>query len=158
MSGNRTTQRSGKDLVILCVEDNLDTLKTMTEYVKEHYSPECRGVRSMDEAMDLVEYGFSPALVLHDCNPLHHPDDDRDSITAGDQLYRFLVENELPVAVLTGQSPEEMMRREPYRSDPPLCWLEKPLTRDDRYKEEIRWKQLDAAVEAYWQWRDGGDP
>lgn len=154
-------QTSGRDdskaPVILYVEDDPDTLETMTDYLRERWSPSSKGVRSLDEAMDLIEEeGFSPDLVLHDCKPLRHPDDERDSLAAGDQLYSFFVSEHLPVAVITGSSPDEMRRQEPYRSDPPLCWLEKPFTQLDRNDGEIRWKQIEEALEAYRASRDGG--
>jgi len=108
----------------------------------------------MATAMRLIEEeDYRPDLVIHDCNPLRYDEDELDSKQAGDDLYAFFVDEELPVVVFSGKAKDEAVHVEPYRSDPPLAWFEKPLVRESLPDGTSRLVQIDEAVEHYLEWK-----
>lgn len=158
MSTNATTRdnQREKDLKFLCVEDNPDILESLLDDVRHRFNPESRGARSFKAAQDLLdEEEFLPDLVIHDCKPLRYDQDELDSEEAGNELYAFFIDKKLPVAVLSGNNAEEMLDKEPYRSDPPLTWLDKPLRSKPLPDGGTCCAQIDEAVEAYLKWRGG---
>lgn len=138
-------------LKILYVEDDPDTLEVIGDYIRRKWSPESRGIRSLEAAMRLFrEEGFRPDLVIHDCSPLYRDADEMDSEPAGDALYALCVEERLPVVVVSGSVQEEKERQLPYRDDPPIAWMSKPLTWESPSDgEKGRWVEIDAAVASF---------
>jgi hypothetical protein len=144
------------DLRILYVEDDLDTLQVVGDYIRKRWSPESQGIRSLEAAMRLLrEDGYRADLVIHDCSPLYREGDEIDSEAAGDALYALCVEEGLPVVVVSGQLREEKEQKLPYRSTPPIAWLSKPLTWESSQDgEEGRWVEIDEAVASYVRWAE----
>ena len=139
---------------VLIVDDDWDTVSILLDYIRSRFGSESRGVRSLARAIHLIgEEGYRPDLVIHDCSPLRYDTDEVDSESAGNELYAFFVDEELPIVVLSGKSEDEMINREPYRSDLPLAWLEKPLKRESLPDGTSRWVQIDEAVGAYLSWK-----
>jgi hypothetical protein len=127
------------------VEDDPQTLEDWLEFMREQdWSGDCRGVRSLEAARELVEDGkYRPSFVIHDCQPLECEDDEVDSEEAGDDLYAFFVEERIPVVVLSGANEATKLQAEPYRSNPPLKWIDKP----------VEAAKILEAVEAYREWK-----
>ena len=131
--------------VVLYVEDD-PSLEPWTDYLRAHYGRGSEGVRSYIAARRKLSQGnFRPDFVIHDCRPLHDDHDQVESQEAGNLLYAFLVDEGLPVVVISASTEEVMMQQEPYRSNPPLGWLSKPT--DERIIHE--------AVELYRRWKEG---
>ena len=153
MTKSKKRTSEGK-IKVLVVEDDEDTVEFIVDYISRNFGSGSRGVRSMATAMDLIEEGkYRPDLVIHDCKPLRYDDDEVDSKQAGDDLYAFFVDEELPVVVLSGESEDEGIHWEPYRSDPPIAWFEKPLSRESLPDGTSRLVQIDQAIDCYYEWK-----
>ncbi len=128
---------TNKDLIILFIEDNEAPRQVWLKFIQETWSKESRAVRSTFKAKSLIaREDFQPHLVLHDCKPVEMEDDFDDTegnSEAGNQLYSFFVEHNLPVVILTGDQADTVLTREPYRTNPPLGILSKPLDEEKFY-------------------------
>jgi two-component SAPR family response regulator len=150
MVKQKETDHGNAEVNILLVDDDADTVEVLLEYIRKRFGRESQGVRSRERAVYLIDKeDYRPDLVIHDCKPLNYESDVIDSEKAGNELYAFFIDEDLSVAVLSGASWDEMSYKEPYRSDPPLIWLEKPLKRETLPDGTSRWVQIDEAVEAY---------
>jgi hypothetical protein len=119
-----------KDIVILYIEDRLDIIEPLIAYIKETWSPRSKGARSKYRALDLLtDSRMEPHLVIHDCMPLDKEEEQKDSRTAGDELYRYLVREGFRVVVFSGLE-ASTMNEEPYRSHPPLAFIRKPASQE----------------------------
>jgi|GEM_PF-5289174 len=152
-----TAAKTSEKPKILYVEDDPDTLEVISDYIRAKWSPESQGIRSYEAARRLLRRsGFRPDLVIHDCSPLFTESDEIDSEAAGDALYSLCVEQGLPVVVVSGSVREEKLKEEPYRENPPIDWLDKPLTwRSSTDGVEGGWQQIDQAVERFLEVRNG---
>ncbi|MFC1597007.1 hypothetical protein ACFL5Q_03580 [Planctomycetota bacterium] len=138
------TKPPNEAIKILYVEDDPQVLSDWLEFMREHWGSDCRGVRSLERAKDLIDdEGYRPDVAIHDCNPLECEDDESDSAAAGSELYRLFVREHIPVVVLSGSNEAIKLQEEPYRSSPPLIWLSKEVTAE----------KIHRAVEAYQQWK-----
>lgn len=115
-----------QEIVILYIEDIEAALEPLLKYIRATWSPQSKGVRSKKGALDLLKVKqYDPHLVIHDCQPLDRDDDGVDSRKAGDELYSYLVRAGYRVVVMSGLD-QTTMNEEPYRSHPPLAFIEKP--------------------------------
>lgn len=130
---------SEKKLKILYLEDIVEILEPWLAFIRKTWAEECHGVRSREKALDLLEDGFCPDLVIFDRGILYYEDDQLDDKEAGDRLYYELVDRDIPVVVASGDDLEGV---EPYRSHPPLKFIGKPVDEN----------ALRSAVERYFEW------
>ncbi len=131
-----------KEILILYIEDREDLLRDTLAHIQSRYSPECVGVKSREEAVRLLKRGeLEPHLALLDCKPFNLENDERDSLSAGDQLYALFVRKGIPVILLTGQEKDQILTRKAYQSHRPLAFLSKPVAE----------RELDLAIEKYRQ-------
>lgn len=127
---------------ILYLEDIQDILDPWLAFIRKIWGEECQGARSREKALQLIENGFCPDLVIFDRGILFYEDEQLDDKEAGDSLYYDLVDREIPVVVISGDDLEGV---EPYRSHKPLGFLSKPVDE----------KSLRLAVERYFEWLEG---
>lgn len=130
---------SEKKLKILYLEDIVEILEPWLAFIRKTWAEECHGVRSREKALDLLEDGFRPDLVIFDRGILYYDDDELDDKEAGDRLYYELVDREIPVVVASGDDLEGV---EPYRSHPPLKFIGKPVDENE----------LRSAMKFYFEW------
>jgi hypothetical protein len=129
-----------RDIVILYIEDNDEVREPLLAYIQATWSPQSRGVRSKARARDLLGgKRIDPHVVIHDCQPLPSEDAEVDSRKAGDELYKYLVIERYRVVVMSGLD-QAVMDEEPYRSDPPLAFIQKPANQAKLHRavEEAR--------------------
>lgn len=111
---------------ILFVEDEEPMLGIITEMLQVIYSPNSKGLRSLEEVSLLMELeDYLPDVVLLDCNPLRYEEDEGHCAEAGDELYALFVQKKIPVILLTGLSEEAVFSRDVYQADPPFGILSK---------------------------------
>jgi len=138
-----TDARPGdREIRVLLVEDDRVQLDYWLPVIRAKYSPESEGARSYERVRELINGGYSPSLVIHDCCPLFFESDQKDDAAAGDALYRFIFSKNLPVVIHSGSNFEFFMQRDPYQSDPPITWISKPITEE----------KIDEAVDAFRKW------
>ena len=121
-------KKKKREYVVLYVEDQ-KVMEMWEAYIKETCSPNSKGVRSVEAATDLLESGFKPDFVIHDCEVFNEEDDKLASYEAGDLLYSFFLRYKIPVVVLTGD--EDRIYQEPYSSsDNLLGVVSKPVDKE----------------------------
>jgi hypothetical protein len=117
-----------KEIVILLIEDEKLALAQLMPDIQRLWSPQSKGVRSAAGAEAVLQdQRFDPHLVIHDCRPLRREEHDNADRKAGDELYCYLVIRGFRVVVMSGLD-QTAMDEAPYRSDPPLAFIEKPAT------------------------------
>jgi hypothetical protein len=157
-----------KDLKILCVEDDPGLLRSNMLHIagspriaglpeaaapqaaEARYSPASWGAATKADAVRLLEDGFVPHLVLHDCSIPPRPGTPEDP-KAGDELYAKFVMKKLKVVVLSSRA-EEHQGKPPYSKDPPLAFI-------DKYP--LDYTLVDRAVAVFREWEKGqgsGEP
>jgi hypothetical protein len=65
---------SERKVKILYLEDIEDILKTWLLFIRKTWGEECEGARSREKALQLIEGGFRPDLVIFDRGILFHDD------------------------------------------------------------------------------------
>lgn len=126
MSGTSQNER----INILYVEDYPDIREKWARYLRTNRSDEVAkvvDVASYEEAYDELQAGFKPDLALLDRSILKWRTDRSHSPDAGDDLYRLLLDHEVPVILISGHQ-DQIMGVEPYCSDPPIATEDKPVT------------------------------
>lgn len=113
--------------IVLYIEDKTNMQRKWLPVIQEMWSPESQGARSRDAARELLESGFDPDVIIHDCEILESDDDDTAIPEAGDELYSLYQLWGLGdrVVVLTGSTTK--LESEPYVSDRPFATYEKPF-------------------------------
>jgi DNA-binding NtrC family response regulator len=117
-------------LVILYVEDDREIMEQYAEFIRSVWSPQSRGVRSREAVRKLLESGFKPDVVIHDCQVLASEADVTATENAGDQLYALYDRQNLNDRVVIMSGSGECLTREPYLSRPPLGLVDKPVSQD----------------------------
>ncbi len=130
---------SNRKLKILYLEDIPEILETWLAFMRKAWGKECKGARSRERALQLIDAGFRPDLVIFDRGILFHEDEELDDKEAGDSLYYDLVDRGIPIVVISGDDLEGV---EPYCSHPPLRFISKPVDE----------KSLRLAVDRYFEW------
>jgi CheY-like chemotaxis protein len=134
---------SDRKLKILYLEDIPEILETWLAFIRKTWGEECKGARSREKALQLIEDGFRPDLVIFDRGILFHEGEELDDKEAGDSLYYDFVDRDIRVVVISGDDLEEV---EPYCSYPPLRFISKPVDE----------KSLRLAVARYFEWLEEG--
>lgn len=116
---------SKQKIKILYLEDILDIHEKWLVFIRETWGEDCRGSRSRARAIQLIEEGFQPDLVIFDRSILYYEDDEVDNEEAGDSLYYYLVKRKICTVIFSGYADLEYM--EPYASHPPLGFFAKPF-------------------------------
>jgi hypothetical protein len=111
-------------LKILYLEDIPQVLDVWLKFLRDNWGEQCIGVRSREKAIQLIDDGFKPDLVIFDRGILYHEDDEVDNPGAGDSLYYYLWKRKICVAVFSGS---DLEYQEPYASQPPLGFFKKPV-------------------------------
>jgi hypothetical protein len=113
--------------VVLYIEDEEVILNYWIRFIRENWSDESQGSRSLERALELLNGGFTPDLAIFDGGILRHEDDDIDEDGAGRELYYELKARGIPVGVLSGKD-RSIRYHEPFRSAPPELGIEpKPV-------------------------------
>ena len=121
-----TSVLSDRDIVILYVDDSEQQLERWLAYIRDNWSHESKGVRSVEAAMELIKTeDFKPDFAILDIEILRRENDALPTQTAGADLYHRLIRFNIPVVIITGV--EGLAYREPYRSNPPLAILTIPI-------------------------------
>lgn len=130
---------------ILYLEDVPEVLETWLSFLQKTWGADCRGARSRERAIQLIEEGFQPDLVIFDRGILRYEDDEVDSKKAGDALYYYLCKRNIRTVVFSGDSDLEYI--EPYLSNRPLGFFSKPDADSLRravelYKDDLNRKEI----------------
>lgn len=110
---------------ILYLEDIVETYEKWLVFIRETWGADCCGSRSRERAIQLIEEGFLPELVIFDRGILYFEDDERENDEAGDSLYYYLLKRGIPIVIFSGYG--ELQYLEPYASSPPLGFFSKPV-------------------------------
>lgn len=146
--GSASDHLPWKEIVILYVEDLPQNFDEMNALIRELCSERSRHVKSWDAGQRLIESGeCQPHFAILDRNILFYEQEGTAAHKdAGDMLYGFLLSCEVPVLLMTTESPETIETENPYRSDPPaLGYLAK-------HPDEATLRE---AVQRYLTYREG---
>lgn len=123
-----------KDILILFIEDHPLFVERMMPKLcatwtsqGRTWSSQCKHAPTFEEAERLLEPempGFDVAI--HDGNIPRFENEKADSPEAGDDLYLLLIQKKIPTLVMSAETVEGILDREPYQSFPPrLGFLQK---------------------------------
>ncbi len=122
-----STSLESPDIVVLWIEDSEPLLNSMITSIRSTYSLLSEGVRSFQRTRELIQMNnYHPHIAFHDCSVLYFEEDQIPSTKAGDAVYKLLIRRRIPVVVCSGRS-SDLLKYEPYRSNQPLTFIEKPV-------------------------------
>ena len=114
------SQKRDLDILVLYVEDEKDVRDIWLLELQKQF-PNSVGFSSHEEAIDFLDDGQTPDLAILDRGILKFKDDEIAQPEAGDALYMELIDRDIPVAVLSGDS--NLEHKDPYYAHPPLLGL-----------------------------------
>jgi hypothetical protein len=116
---------SKEKIRILYLEDIAEIHEKWLVFIRKAWGEDCCGSRSREKAIQIIEEGFKPDLVIFDRGILYYEDDERENDEAGDSLYYYLLKRGISTVIFSGYTDLEYL--EPYASNPPLGFFTKPV-------------------------------
>ena len=113
---------SWKEVVILYVEDQPQNYEELNRLMHEHCSALSKHVKSWDAGRKIIESGqCKPHFVILDRSILYYDAEGTAARNeAGDKLYTFFVNRDIPVLLMTTGDLETIETESPYRTKPPV--------------------------------------